>query len=78
MSDFAERFEDLRVRQPAHAIANEVYEAFAECRDYRFRDHIQRAFVLSIYNIAEGFERCTAKDFGHFLDIAKGSSGRGP
>jgi len=47
MSDFAERFEDLRVRQPAHAIANEVYEAFAGCRDYGFRDHIQRASVSS-------------------------------
>ncbi len=26
-------------------------------------------------NIAEGFERRTKKDFAHFLDLSKGSSG---
>lgn len=75
MSDFAERFEDLRIWQQARVVANEVYDALADCRDYGFRDQIQRASVSSMNNIAEGFERRTAKDFGHFLDIAKASSG---
>ena len=75
MSDFAERFEDLRIWQKARVLANEVYDALAECRDYGFRDQMQRAAVSSMNNIAEGFERRTSKDFGHFLDIAKGSSG---
>lgn len=75
MSGFAERFEDLRIWQQARIVANEVYDALAECRDYGFRDQIQRAAVSSMNNIAEGFERRTSKDFGHFLDIAKASSG---
>jgi four helix bundle protein len=75
MSDFAERFEDLRIWQQARVIANEVYDALGDCRDYGFRDQIQRAAVSSMNNIAEGFERRTSKDFGHFLDIAKASSG---
>jgi four helix bundle protein len=75
MSDFAECFEDLRIWQQARVIANEVYDALGDCRDYGFRDQIQRAAVSSMNNIAEGFERRTSKDFGHFLDIAKASSG---
>jgi len=75
MSDFAERFEDLRIWQQARVVANEVYDSLADCRDYGFRDQIQRAVVSSMNNIAEGFERRTAKDFGHFLDITKASSG---
>jgi four helix bundle protein len=75
MSNFAERFEDLRIWQQARVMANEVYDAFAGCRDYGFRDQIQRAAVSSMNNIAEGFERRSSKDFGHFLDIAKASSG---
>lgn len=75
MAGFAERFEDLRIWQQARIVTNEVYDALSDCRDYGFRDQIQRASVSSMNNIAEGFERRTAKDFGHFLDIAKASSG---
>jgi len=77
MSDFAERFEDLRICQQARVIVNEVSEAFAGCRDYGVRDQIQRAAVSSMNNIAEGFERRAAKDLGYFLDIAKVGVGRG-
>lgn len=75
MAEFAERFEDLQIWQDARSLANCVYDAFVDCRDYAFRDQIQRAATSAMNNIAEGFERRTSKDFGHFLDIAKGSSG---
>ena len=75
MADFAERFEDLRIWQQARLLVNEVYDAFSNCRDYSFKDQMTRAAVSAMNNIAEGFERRTSRDFGHFLDIAKGSAG---
>jgi four helix bundle protein len=72
---FAERFEDLKIWQQARELANAVYDEFAECRDYAFRDQIQRAATSVMNNISEGFERRTKKDFAHFLDLAKGSAG---
>ena len=75
MADFAERFEDLRIWQQARQLTNSVYEKLDDCRDYAFRDQMQRAAVSIMNNISEGFERRTLKDFGHFLDMAKGSSG---
>lgn len=73
--NFAANFEDLKVWKQARALANDVYDAFEKCRDYSFRDQIQRASISAINNIAEGFERRTKKDFAHFLDLAKGSAG---
>lgn len=72
---FAERFENLKIWQQARELANAVYDAFAVCRDYSFRDQIQRAATSVMNNISEGFERRTKKDFAHFLDLSKGSAG---
>ena len=72
---FAENFEDLKIWQDARSSLLEIYQIFANCRDYAFRDQIQRAAVSVMNNIAEGFERRTRKDFAHFLDLAKGSAG---
>jgi four helix bundle protein len=72
---FAESFEDLKIWRGSRALTNEVYSAMRDCKDYAFRDQIQRAATSVIYNIAEGFERRTKKDFAHFLDLAKGSAG---
>jgi len=75
MSNFAERSEDLEIWQLARALSNAVMDAVESCRKYSFRDQIERAATSTMNNIAEGFGRRTPKDFGHFLDIAKGSSG---
>jgi four helix bundle protein len=72
---FAEDFEDLKVWQRARSLTNSIYNAMRSCKDYAFRDQIQRAATSVMNNIAEGFERRTKKDFAHFLDLAKGSAG---
>ncbi len=68
-------FEDLRIWQDARVLVKQIYTDFSGNRDYGFRDQIQRAGVSIMNNIAEGFERHSDKEFAHFLNIAKGSSG---
>lgn len=53
----------------------EVYKSLKDCRDFGFRDQIQRAVVSVPSNIAEGFERQTDKEFVQYLFIAKGCCG---
>ena len=45
----------------------------ATCKDYGFRDQIQRAAVSIMNNIAEGSESGSDAKFLNFLNIAKGS-----
>lgn len=68
-------FENLEVWQDAIELAARVYELFPDCRDFSFRDQIQRASASVSNNIAEGYERDTNAEFLRFLFIAKGSCG---
>lgn len=68
-------FENLEVWQEAIELAVRVYELFRNCRDFGFRDQIQRAAVSVSNNIAEGYERDSNPEFIRFLFIAKGSCG---
>lgn len=70
-----EKFEDLICWQRARELTRGVYQNFRDCRDYGFRDQIQRASVSVMSNIAEGFERGTQQEFINYLFIAKGSAG---
>ncbi len=70
-----QRFEDMLCWQKARILTREVYKALRECRDYGFKDQIQRASVSVMSNIAEGFESGTKQEFLNYLYIAKGSAG---
>ncbi|MDO9399601.1 MAG: four helix bundle protein [bacterium] len=70
-----EKFEDIIGWQKAGELTINIYKEFKNCRDFSFRDQIQRAAVSIMNNIAEGFERRTNKEFINFLYIAKGSCG---
>lgn len=70
-----ERFEDILAWQKAKNLTKQVYSTFELCKDFGFKDQIQRASVSVMNNIAEGFERKTNNEFKYFLFIAKGSCG---
>ena len=70
-----EKFEDILAWQKAKELNIIVYASFKTCKDYSFRDQIQRASVSIMNNIAEGYERQTNKELKQFLYIAKGSCG---
>jgi four helix bundle protein len=69
-----EKFEDIVVWQKARVFSVEIYNTFRYCRDYAFKDQIQRATVSIMNNIAEGYERKGDREFRKFLYISKGSS----
>jgi four helix bundle protein len=68
-------FEDLEVWQRGCRLTVEVFKAFAPCKNFSFKDQVQRAALSIPSNVAEGSERGSTKDFAHFLNIAKGSCG---
>ena len=70
-----EKFEDIIAWQKSKEFALEIYNLFENCKDYSFRDQIQRAAISVMNNIAEGFERKSNKDFQKFLFISKASCG---
>jgi four helix bundle protein len=76
MSGRIERFEDLVAWQKARRLTADVYRVTAQggfARDFGLKDQARRASVSIMANIAEGFERGRAKEFHHFLCVAKAS-----
>ncbi|MBU4446400.1 MAG: four helix bundle protein [Candidatus Marinimicrobia bacterium] len=75
MSRKIEKFEDIEVWKEGMNLTVELYKLLSGCRDFGFRDQLQRAAVSIPSNIAEGYERNTNKEYIQFLYIAKGSCG---
>lgn len=69
------RFEDLEVWQRSAKLSADVYRQLQDLRDYGFRDQITRSGLSISSNIAEGFERTSAKEKLTFMSYAKGSCG---
>ena len=73
------RFEETPVWQESRKFVNFIYTLIFSNKtlknDYSLCDQLKRASYSIMLNIAEGFERGSNKDFAHFLDFAKGSSG---
>jgi four helix bundle protein len=69
------RFEDLNAWKRSARLSAELYKYFQTSKDYGFRDQITRSGLSIPFNIAEGYERDTAKDRSKFLTYAKGSCG---
>lgn len=69
------QFEELLCWKKARELTREIYKAFGNCRDFGFKDQVQRAAVSVMSNIAEGFESGTRQEFLNYLYIAKGSAG---
>ena len=70
-----EKFEDIIAWQKSKRLTVDIYKQFRNCKDFGFKNQIERATVSIMNNIAEGFERRGDKEFKHFLFIAKGSCG---
>jgi four helix bundle protein len=70
------RFEDIEGWKKARELARAVYQAVAStplARDFGLHDQMQRAAVLVMANIAEGFGRGGNRGFILFLGHARGS-----
>jgi four helix bundle protein len=71
-----ERFEDLIAWQKARKLTRSIYEATRQdvfAKDFGLSGQIQRAAVLIMSNISEGFERGGRGEFHQFLSTAKAS-----
>ncbi len=66
--------ETLDVWKKSARLSADVYKAFAQCKDFGFKDQITRAGLSIPSNIAEGLEKASLKDQIRFLDISKGST----
>ena len=65
--------ENLFIWKESRIVVNDIYELMKNCKDYAFRDQIQRAAISIMNNIAEGSESGSDAKYINFLNIVKGS-----
>ena len=69
------KFQNLHVYQDGLTFVDRIYsvtERWPANERFGLIDQLRRAAVSIVLNIAEGSSR-TKKDFGHFIDISRGS-----
>ena len=74
----ARKFEEIEVWQLARQLVKNIYSLTAQDnirKHYSLIDQIQRASLSVMNNVAEGFERFSAKEFIYLLNVSKGSAG---
>ena len=67
---------DLQIWQRSMDLAQQIYAAstrFPDSEKFGLTSQIRRASVSVPSNIAEGYYRNSAKDYAHFLSMARGS-----
>lgn len=67
------QIENLYIWKESRTLVNAIYNLMKNCKDWGFKDQIQRAAVSIMNNIAEGFDSGTDAKFINFLNIARGS-----
>ena len=70
-----DKFEEIISWQKGKELTINIYIVFKNCKDFSFKNQIERASVSIMNNVAEGFERRTNKELKNFLFISKGSAG---
>ena len=73
MENAVRKLENLKIWQLSRTLVADIYRTLSSCRDYGFKDQIQRAAVSIMNNIAEGFEAGSDATFIRYLNISKGS-----
>ena len=65
--------EEMHIWQLSRVLVNEIYDLMKDCKDWGFRNQIQRAAISIMNNIAEGFESGSNGKFIYYLKISRGS-----
>ena len=66
-----ERFEDIIAWKKAKELTILIYNCLNQCKDFTYKNQIQRASLSIMNNIAEGYERKTNNEFIKIQHIFK-------
>jgi len=78
MADRTNSFEELEAWKSARELARFIYSVFRRepaSHDFGLKDQVQRAAVLAMTNVAEGFERLPSAEKLQFYSAAHASCG---
>ena len=67
-----EKFEDLLAWQKAKEFTLKLYDACKSCKEYGLKDMLTKTGILTMNQIAEGFEKRNNKDIKIAFLAAKG------